>query len=370
MMLKMITIMTMSCFISAIIHMTLFGIMFYIYMKQKRPIEIFLSITMLGLALFSISAWYEELFGLNNLIFCIGTLAGITGVFFSLLFWESIRTENILNKTTAIGILLTGFSQSSLFLYSLMRPYWSFGRFISGILQLILYIYVFSIALHTLSEIRRFKRHKVIEIQLKLLSLIAIPAYGGVIIMLILSIPYLIHWHHVFLILSFTSIAIVTIYIKKPLLFFYLPQNLFELEDFKLERIMVITWDGKLIWSSSYVRTAKEDLLDKLLSNFVTMMDVFSTEVLNISPETSITTLRIDNKLIFIKRFQNFQCLIIANKMVAPLKKALQRFISRLTEEISLKELTEISEEIRNKINRVFKEEFAYILMMVRSESN
>ena len=352
--------------VSSIVHLVLFVILFRIYLRNARDSAFYLSVAMLGLCVFSLSSFYEGLFGLNNFVFCLGGLAGITGVFFSLLFWESARSRRVFGKVTLLGASLMGFSQASLIMYCVNRPSWLLGKVISGTAQFVFYLYIFLVVVHTLYSIRRFTIHDIIRSQIKLLYPVAFMAYGGVILVLMLDILGFLDWRYVFILLMLLTLYMTFLYIKKPVVFLYLPESLFELRDFKLEKVMLTMLNGELIWSSGNRNVIKGGLEDELLSNLIAALELFGREVLNAKPQLNIMSLKIDDKLVFIRRYKAVQCVVIANKMVKPLRRAIMRFIKKAYKIIPVREFPKLSMETIKKVNEVYEEEFEYILMFLR----
>lgn len=326
--------------------------------------SIYFALTFLGLSIFTLSIIYEGIIGINNLVFFFGSSLGITGAFFSLLFWEAIKTRNIFNRITLLGGILYGLSISSLLIYCIERPTTSISRLITSIMQLALYTYISIVAFYVLYLMNKLSRHELIKKQMKIFTITALIGYGYTDLFLILGLLNIINWRYVFIIYTLIASLMVLLYIKNPLLFIYLPESLYEIKDFNLEKIMLTTLNGELIWSSGRRDAIKKGVEDELVSNLITALEIFGQETLNVKPKLNVLSIRINNKVLYIKRYREIQCMVIANIIPKILEIYLNSYLRKVYKVIPINELPKLSKEIQEAITTIYKHEFKYLLML------
>ncbi len=285
-----------------------------------------------------------------------------------MLFWESTRTRNLFNKRVLLGGILYGFSISALLLYSLERPYFWTGKLLAGVAQLIFYSYISLIAFHVIYLMNKLSKHKLIKNQMIVFTITAIIGYGFTDIFLLLTIIDVLNWRYVFNFYTALASFIVLLYIKNQLLFIYLPESLYESKDFRLEKIMLVTLNGALIWSSGKKDMVKKGLEDKLVSNLLTALELFGQETLRVKPKLNILSLRINDKIVCIKRYCEIQCVIIANKIPKIIEFNINKYLRKVHNVIKKSDLTQFSEDIINSLNKLFENEFRHILMLQGEE--
>ncbi len=350
--------------IALAVQLTLSIILILVYRENRLMSSLYFALTFLGLSIFTISIIYEELLGLNNAVFFIGSSLGITGAYFSLLFWESTKTRNIYNNVTIIGSILYGSSIGSLLLYCFNRSSLFMNKILAGLTQLIFYSYITAVALHAIYLMNKFSGHELIKKQVKLFTLLASVGYGFTELFLVLSLSNIISWKYIFIVYTAISSIIVILYVKNPLLFVYLPDSLYELKDLDLERIMLTTLTGALIWSRSRKDTARIGVEDELVSNLIAALEIFGQETLNVKPRLNVLSIRINNKVLYIKRYHEIQCLVIANKIPKILQAYLDNYLREVYKVIPISELPKVSRETLEKIEKIYNRVFRYLFML------